>query len=1188
VDGADLLYTVNFPTLTSYQKTIVQKSFTLNYENRISTLVTFPPPPSLPPSPSPPPPPNPPPASRLVVGEVELSNYTVSEIQAQSEYISRLETVISEIANVPKEAVTVTVVTKDTADESSKRRRLLVITAVARYTIATTDEITASVLIEHIEETSIVEVVRIFKELGFEKVTTTSVLLKKGTGGITIKATSPPPSPSPPPPNPPPLPYLVYPERTQYLYYAVYTETPLSNSDHAASVEMRIALADGSFVPAIDSTTFSAAVNATFLGANTIPDLNGGVSALFDRNETASALQHASGVSGVLFYLKLNQPAAAVGGRILSGYGSYELPTSGIALYGSNDAETWTKTADLVSIAIARNYGCGSRGAPVDGCVHTPFGNISPITHVYRFVVVDLSTNENITDLGIAELTAAIADGTTYVYPASELSFLHPLVSSADQLGSSVMDGADGTFATLEPITRNGNNIFSLETEKPIHTFDVVFRVANGVTFGVDVYRDDVLISPASSAVTNVSEWATPDATVRLSHAHTVSHFLAVVADGSAPAISEFRAGYGDTRFIAGPDDFREVSDIVPVHTYHETSTNVTLKLLFDGELVLHPTEAVRFAAAPTSTVLFYFEIPKNVMPKTGNVWTSGMTNASLFFAHELPTNPADVTAWHELFVLVSYVGHVRIIGPDPQYVIEGSYVEYGAEAVDLNGDVVAGVTITPSLDATTLGTLGAHIVTYSSAGAYSTTTRGVFTGPVGPTVRQVPVEDVKQDVLTNTPLFINVSKYFDEGGSTVQFEFSTNNNALLTVNGTGSTLGLFKKEGTQGTAIITVRAITDDAYAQPREASVDITFTVVNNAPFSALAIQDVQGPTVINLTNYFSDPDYNDRLSYHVTVLDPEIVNATVVGTILYIENGISLDGNTEVIITATDRLNATAFDTFIVTFVYVPPLVYQTTTYTDTSWTSVPLIQHATAYKLKLEGSYGGNGWISGGQGGIVELVVKLPTNAIGFQIITNVGGGPPSYAVGNGGGATIVAIEYNDGTAKTIAVAGGGGGGGASNGEHGSAGPGGNANLVASGALHGNAGGGAGPTYHGSGGGSGSSSGSAVTLTNGITYGIGGKYSGSSQYGGAGGGGGWFGGGGGGGTNGVHGGAGAGSNFVGRYNNAGSWTPHANTVTFTNTLTDQITGVTYWQQSSSGGGSSRSVTIEVGPEINSVVE
>jgi hypothetical protein len=62
-----------------------------------------------------------------------------------------------------------------------------------------------------------------------------------------------------------------------------------------------------------------------------------------------------------------------------------------------------------------------------------------------------------------------------------------------------------------------------------------------------------------------------------ISFTHRVSHFLAVVGSGTSPAVSEFRAWYGATRAIVGPNDAREVvasgpGDIFGIYAHgHET-----------------------------------------------------------------------------------------------------------------------------------------------------------------------------------------------------------------------------------------------------------------------------------------------------------------------------------------------------------------------------------------------------------------------------------------------------------------------------------------------------------------------------------------------------------------------------------------------------------------------------------------
>jgi hypothetical protein len=332
------------------------------------------------------------------------------------------------------------------------------------------------------------------------------------------------------------------------------------------------------------------------------------------------------------------------------------------------------------------------------------------------------------------------------------------------------------------------------------------------------------------------------------------------------------------------------------------------------------------------------------------------------------------------------------------------------------------------------------------------------------------------------------------------------------------------------------------------------------------------------VNVTNII-----NARSTFTITL-------ETIGGSIL--QSHLLVKGETSFSLTQTEtlyttfnyviKINGTQTHAYEAEYI---SLIYQTTTYTYTEFTSIPLIGNATAYKISL---YGG-----GGLGGIVTCIITLPPNAIGFKFANTgqVGGGKI------GGTAAVLAVVYSDNTAKTIAVAGGQGG-------EAGYGPGGSAGLIGQntvgGGCNSNAGGGqgAGPTYNGAGGGAGSncndhnatagSSGITITLPDGITYGQG-VYTPNSNYPGAGGGAGWYAGGGGGNGCCMMASGGGGSNFVGRYYNGSSWTPHASTSTFTNGLTDPITGITYWQQTSSNGGSVRDrLIIEVGPEIQAAIQ
>ena len=93
--------------------------------------------------------------------------------------------------------------------------------------------------------------------------------------------------------------------------------------------------------------------------------------------------------------------------------------------------------------------------------------------------------------------------------------------------------------AAPTPPVVDGDGLFSLTTDKPIHKFNVQLKFEASLV--VSVYRDDVLVSSATEATAVVVDGA-------ISFTHRVSHFLAVVGRGTSPAVSEFRAWYGATR----------------------------------------------------------------------------------------------------------------------------------------------------------------------------------------------------------------------------------------------------------------------------------------------------------------------------------------------------------------------------------------------------------------------------------------------------------------------------------------------------------------------------------------------------------------------------------------------------------------------------------------------------------------
>jgi len=255
----------------------------------------------------------------------------------------------------------------------------------------------------------------------------------------------------------------------------------------------------------------------------------------------------------------LVSPLAATGGRLLTKDGA----PSGLALYGSNDdGATWTRVSSLDVVSTARNYGCGIGMYAQTSCDLDVFGPASVGAHVYRFATSEVfgSTTQG---LRFGDLEAFLADGTEYVFPASELTILAPLKEGTDDHHW----GASWGFIRLSPsiFEKNGTTLFSLVTDKPVHAFKIITKEyleeqTAGFSYGLEVYRDDVLVSPGTTEK-RTSE--TTENTVENTREHRVSHFVALAGSGTSPAVSELRAYYGDPlRAIVGAHDAREIVDV--------------------------------------------------------------------------------------------------------------------------------------------------------------------------------------------------------------------------------------------------------------------------------------------------------------------------------------------------------------------------------------------------------------------------------------------------------------------------------------------------------------------------------------------------------------------------------------------------------------------------------------------------
>ena len=112
-----------------------------------------------------------------------------------------------------------------------------------------------------------------------------------------------------------------------------------------------------------------------------------------------------------------------------------------------------------------------------------------------------------------------------------------------------------------------------------------------------------------------------------------------------------------------------------------------------------------------------------------------------------------------------------------------------------------------------------------------------------------------------------------------------------------------FTTPSTSGTATVTVKAVAVERNVDSWFADQTFEVTVSAGAPSLLTALPDVSGTTVIDLTQHFDDPQGAGTLTYAVTVEDPNVVNATIEGTTLHVQNGLFREGRSLVTVTATD---------------------------------------------------------------------------------------------------------------------------------------------------------------------------------------------------------------------------------------------------------------------------------------------
>jgi hypothetical protein len=196
---------------------------------------------------------------------------------------------------------------------------------------------------------------------------------------------------------------------------------------------------------------------------------------------------------------------------------------------------------------------------------------------------------------------------------------------------------------------------------------------------------------------------------------------------------------------------------------------------------------------------------------------------------------------------------------------------------------------------------------------------------------------------IPDTAVFVGGSKTFNVAshfnatkspGSAFKYFVTTNNHALLEVSNASQDLGTFelKSLNTSGNATVTVKVVAVERDVDVWVATSTFAVSVGNNAPTLEVALPDVTGTQNFSLSEYFKDD--HGQLTYSLSVEDPNVVNATLVGSTLYVQNGLFLDGHSLVTVTASDgfanvssALNAT-YSFATVSFQFQTEYVYEIT--------------------------------------------------------------------------------------------------------------------------------------------------------------------------------------------------------------------------------------------------------------------
>ena len=91
-----------------------------------------------------------------------------------------------------------------------------------------------------------------------------------------------------------------------------------------------------------------------------------------------------------------------------------------------------------------------------------------------------------------------------------------------------------------------------------------------------------------------------------------------------------------DRHIAAGAFTHDGFKGAVVIESTASTRAGSDLATMFDGLIEFHPTTALVFDASPSNALLFYVQLPKNVLPLTTELWTRGLTSPSLVFATDL------------------------------------------------------------------------------------------------------------------------------------------------------------------------------------------------------------------------------------------------------------------------------------------------------------------------------------------------------------------------------------------------------------------------------------------------------------------------------------------------------------------------------------------------------------------------